>query len=108
MLEVGIKMDDKIRGAIENWIEDELGPKDPNKKIINEGNEWVFEEFPDPTFSKKDFLLGFTIGKFMYMAWTVFKDNNYDATQSDIEEVYEIIRRRIPEIERKIMTELGI
>jgi threonine synthase len=97
------ELDDKIRGIIEHEIEIQL-----ESDILNEENKWVFEEFPDPTFSQKDFLLGFIIGKFMYMAWTVFKDNNYDATYSDIEEVYEIIRRRIPEIERKIMDELGI
>jgi len=57
---------------------------------------------------KKDFLLGFTIGKLMYLAWTIFKDNNYDATDSDLEVVKEIIRRRLPEIERKIITELNL
>lgn len=44
----------------------------------------------------------------MYLAWTIFKDNNYDATDSDLEVVKEIIRRRLPEIERKIITELNL
>jgi hypothetical protein len=94
-------MDDKIRGSIEHGIELQI-----EGSILNGDNKWVFEEYPIS--SKKDFLLGFTIGKLMYLAWTIFKDNNYDATDSDLEVVREIIRRRIPEIERKIITELNL
>jgi len=94
-------LDDKIRGTIEHGIEIQL-----ESNILNEDNEWAFDEFP--TSSKKDILLGFTIGRLMYMAWTIFKDNNYDATNSDLEAVKEIIRRRLPEIEGKIITELNL
>ena len=98
------ELDDKIRGAIEHDIEIQL-----DTRMLNQDTEWIFDEFPEFSISsKKDFLLGFTIGKLMYLAWTIFTDNNYDATDSDLEVVKEIIRRRIPEIERKIMTELGI
>jgi hypothetical protein len=98
------ELDDKIRGAIEHDIEIQL-----DTRMLNQDTEWIFDEFPEFSISsKKDFLLGFTIGKLMYLAWTSFTDNNYDATDSDLEVVKEIIRRRIPEIERKIMTELGI
>jgi len=94
-------VDNKIRGSIEHGIELQL-----ESNILNEDNEWVLDELPIS--SKKDFLLGFTIGKLMHLAWTVFKDNNYDATVSDLEVVKEIIRRRLPEIETKIITELHI
>ena len=95
------ELDEKIRGSIEHGIEIQL-----ESNILNEDNEWVFDEFPFS--SKKDLLLGFTIGKLMYLAWTIFKDNNYDATDSDLEVVKEIIRRRLPEIEKKIITELNL
>jgi len=95
-----IDLDEEIRGFIEHRIEDEL-----EGSILNEDNEWVDTM---PISSKKDFLLGFTIGKLTYLAWTIFVDKNYDATDADLEEVREIIKRRVPEIEGKIIIELNI
>jgi len=96
-----IDLDVEIRGFIEHRIEDEL-----EGTILNEDNEWVFDTMPIS--SKKDFLVGFTIGKLTYLAWTIFADKNYDATDADLEEVREIIKRRLREIEGKIIIELNI
>jgi hypothetical protein len=95
------EVDNKIRDSIKDGIEGQL-----ELGILSEDNKWVFHEFPIS--SKVDYFLGFTIGKLMYMAWTVFKDNNYDATDSDLEEVHEIIRQKIPEILRRIIKELNL
>ena len=95
-----IDLDEEIRGFIEHRIEDEL-----ERSILNEDNEWIDTM---PISSKKDFLLGFTIGKLTYLAWAIFADKNYDATDADLEEVREIIKRRVREIEGKIVIELNI
>ena len=96
-----IGLDEQIRGSIEHRIEDEL-----ESSIINEDNKWVFDTIPIS--SKKDFLLGFTIGKLMYLAWTIFVDKNYDPTDTDLKEVREIISRRLQEIAGRIIIELNI
>jgi hypothetical protein len=92
-----IKLDDKTRGSIEQRIGEEL-----EDFIENEDVSWVFDS---PLISsKKDFLLGFVVGKLTVIAWTYLQD----ATNKDLREVREIIGRRLPEIHAKILTELNI
>jgi len=52
--------------------------------------------------------VGFTIGKLIYIAWTVFEEKNYEATDVDLDAVREIIKRRLQEIEARIITELNV
>jgi len=90
-------MDEKTRGRIEQRFEDEL-----LGFIENEDVRYVLDTVPIS--SKKDFLSGFVVAKLTYIAWTYLPD----ATDGDLQEVREIIRRRLPEIQTKILKELNI
>jgi hypothetical protein len=92
-----IELDEKTRGSIEQRFEEEL--KD---FIENEDVYWVLDTAPMS--SKKDFLLGFVVGKLTVIAWTYLPN----ATDEYLQEVREIIRRRLPEIQANISTELNI
>jgi hypothetical protein len=92
-----IDLDDKMRGTIEHNIESQL------EQGILEDFGWAF----DTISSKKDYLLGCTVGKLMALAWTTFREKEYDPTYYDLEQVRDMIRRRLPEIQRKIATELN-
>jgi len=92
-----IEMDDKTRGSIEQRIDDEL--KD---FFAIEDASWV----PDtiPISSKKDFFLGFVVGKLTVIAW-IYLPN---VTDEDLQEVKQIIERRLQEIQDRLLRELNI
>lgn len=93
-------MNEGIRGSIEHRIDDEL-----ESRILNEDVKWVFDTIPIS--SKKDFLSGFVVGKLITTAWTILVNSKEDATNQDLQDVKELIMRRLPEIQRKIVTELN-
>ena len=90
-------MDAKTRGDIEQRFEDEL-----EGFFENEDNNYVSDIVPMS--SKLDFLIGFVVGKLTVIAWTYLPD----ATDQDLREVREIIKRRLPEIHTQILKELNM
>ena len=90
----------EIRGSIEYNIDHEL-----ESESLEEDVKWVFDVIP--IHSKKDLTLGFVIGKLIKSAWITLFNNKSDVTTEDLQEVQEIIQRRIPEIQQKILSELN-
>lgn len=92
-----VEMDDNTRGSIEQRMDDEL--KD---FFAIEDASWV----PDTVLisSKKDFFLGFVVGKLTVIAWTYLPN----ATDEDLQEVKQIIERRLQEIQDRLLRELNI
>ncbi|MCW4017447.1 MAG: hypothetical protein NWF00_01990 [Candidatus Bathyarchaeota archaeon] len=63
---------------------------------------WVFDTMPIA--SRKDFPLGFIVGKLTVCSWTYLED----ATGEDLIQVQRIIGRWLPEIQTKITAMLNI
>lgn len=105
-------MDDKTRGDVEHTIDEILAESlafDPDIR-------WVFDFRNDesaplidfkPISSKPDFLLGFVLGRIYIRAWRIMLDNGTD-TDEDFQELEEIIKRRLSEIQSKITFGLNI
>ena len=93
-----INVDDKMRGAIEQDIESQL------ESDLLEDFGWIFDTILIS--SKEDYLLGCAVGKLMMLAWRTFREKKYDAMNYDLEQVRDIIKRRVPEIQAKIVAEL--
>jgi hypothetical protein len=91
-----IALDDKTRGSIEQRIEEEMSSFTEIYDAY-----WVFDTMPIA--SKKDFLLGFIVGKLTAIAWTYLKNG----TDEDLKEVQKVINRWLPEIQTKITTMLN-
>jgi hypothetical protein len=93
-------MDAKTRGKIEQAVEDELEWKDNHFENVD--NNYVSDIVPMS--SKLDFLIGFVVGELTRIAWTYLPD----ATDYDLQEVREIIKRKLPEIRAQILKELNM
>lgn len=98
-------MDDKTRGNIENMI-DEVIEQVPHYNI-NIG--WIFGDIPElseidlmkPASSRREFLLGYFLGRIYTQAWQIMLKKPSD-TDEDFQELEDIIKTRLPEIQNKV------
>lgn len=90
----------EMRGSIEYNIDHEL-----EFGSLEEDIKWFLDVIP--IHSEKDLILGYVIGKLIKSAWIALFNNKSDVTTKDLQEVREIIQRRIPEINQKILSRLN-
>ncbi len=94
-----VRLDDRLRGAVEHSIEDMLELS--NKESFDEDVAWVFEAVPIS--SRKDFLLGFVIGRMTQEIWSMMIREK----KENLQEAQEILKHWMPQIQSKIVMELN-
>ncbi len=98
-------MDDKTRGNIENTIDEII--EQVSHYNIDIG--WIFGFIPElseidlmkTASSRRDFLLGYFLGRIYTQAWRIMLKKPSD-TDEDFQELEDIIKSRLLEIQNKI------
>lgn len=94
-------MDEKTRGFIERSLDEVLA-----EGVISGSVNWIQGEIPIK--SLRDVALGYIIGSVERFANTVIMlTEKTEVTLEDQDEIRGIMKRRIPEIMQKILSELG-
>lgn len=103
-------MDDNTRGDIEHMIDEIMEEISP----LNPDICWIFDFKPEPSktdflkpISKPDFLLGYILGRMYTQAWQIMVKKTLDKEQ-DFQELEDIIKRRLPEIQSNISFALNL
>lgn len=106
-------MNNHVRGNIEHMIDEIM----EEISLYNRDIRWVFDsdfssESSKPDFlklvsSKSDFLFGYILGRINSQAWPVMVEGSAE-TEEDFEELENIIKRRLPEIQGNIAAALNV